>query len=637
MGTSTVSTSTGHRTKFAQVLLGAALTLMAALSVRSARADVDAKALRAALGRVGRPLASAQRVVGVVQHDFPMLPGTRGLIPLTEHFSGFRVAPQDFDQAADELTGLSLSWSPPRHLLLDKAMQWTRLSDVHQQPNGTGQGVVVGIVDTGVDLTHPDLRNADGTTRIAWLMDLSRTPAGLQPNLESNYACSDKPGFECEILSASDINQMLTDRNFDALPSDEIGHGTHVASLAASNGLSTADARYVGAAPEATLIVVRVTRQNASVDDFDILLATDFIFERAQAMGMPAVINLSLGSDFGPHDGTDTVGKALTEFLDQPGRAIVVAAGNSGNLLAGTGTEYPDPFGVHTDVAVRSPEGVRVPLLAPVPPTRAATTAASLFVWIGFEPGSDLRVGLDRLDGPWVEPIGRGQSTKVKDGDLEVTLLNNAITTDGPLSANTDGAVVLFDGKWDSGKTFVLRLEGEGAANLWVQSEGDLSPEMGSIGAMFPRATAAQTINIPAVQPELIAAGASINRNQWPTRAGSTAHVESRRLSALALLDSVAWFSSAGPTASGGIKPDILAPGAFVAGALSLKADPDLSPFSLFADTSMCGGVTDCAVVDDFHAVTTGTSMSSPIVAGAVALLFQRDPTLTHEQARQLL
>jgi hypothetical protein len=235
-----------------------------------------------------------------------------------------------------------------------------------------------------------------------------------------------------------------------------------------------------------------------------------------------------------------------------------------------------------------------------------------------------------------VDPIGRGESKKVKDGELEVTLLNNAVTMDGPLSANTNGAVVLFDGKWDSGKTFVLRLEGEGAANLWVQSEGDLSPEMGSIGALFPRATAAQTINIPAVQPELIAAGASINRNQWPTRAGSTARVQGR-LQSLALLDSVAWFSSAGPTALGSIKPDILAPGAFVAGALSLKADPDLSPFSLFADTAMCGGVTQCAVVDDFHAVTTGTSMSSPIVAGAVALLFQRDPTLTHVQARQLL
>lgn len=609
--------------------------LLLSFQVASAHADVDARALRTALGKVGHPLSSGNRVVTLVEHVQPASASIPGLIPLTKNFSGLRVQPDQFDVVAGQLDGARLLWSPPRRLLMDQMGQWTRLEDVHQAGTATGQGVVVGIVDTGVDLTHPDLRNADGTTRVAWLLDFSKQPLGLQPELEDEYACSTEPGFECQVLNAADINQLLASADASTLPTDEIGHGTHVASLAAGNGLADAEPRYVGAAPEATLVVVRVTRQNAAVDDFDILLGTDFVFQRARDLNMPAVVNLSLGSDFGPHDGTDGVGRALGEFLDESGRAIVVAAGNSGTLYGVDTGQYQGPFGIHTDVSVPAGEGVRVPMLTPTPADESPITRATLFVWIGFEPGSDLRVGLDTLDGAWVPPIGRGEIDSATDGDLEVTLLNNYHSEDSPLSAATDGAVLLFDGEWEAGRTFVLRLEGEGAANLWVQSEGDLSPGAGSVGALFPRATASHTINIPAVNDELIAVGATVNRDRWPNRMAEVSRVRGA-LAAVAEPGVLAWFSSAGPQVGGRMKPDLVAPGAFVVGAMSLRADPDVSPFSLFADVSACG-VPDCSVVDDFHAVTSGTSMAAPIVAGAVALLFERDPTLTHDEVRSLL
>lgn len=610
------------------------IPLLWLLHTAVAHADVDARALRAALGKVGRPLSSGSRVVTLVEHEQPALVSIPGLIPVTQRFSGLKVHPEQFDAAAAQLSGARLLWSPPRRLLMDQMGQWTRLEDVHQAGTGTGQGVVVGVVDTGVDLTHSDLRNADGTTRVAWLLDFSKQPLGLQPELEEDYQCSNDPGFECQVLSAADINQLLMS-DISALPSDEIGHGTHVASLAAGNGLADAEPRYVGAAPEATLVVVRVTRQNASVDDFDILLGTDFVFQRAQDLGMPAVVNLSLGSDFGPHDGTDGIGQALRELSDKPGRAVVVAAGNSGTLYNAQVGQYQGPFGVHTDVFVPAGDGVRVPLLTPTPANDSTTTQATLFVWIGFEPGSELQVGLDTLDGTWVPPIGRGEIENVEDDGLEVTLLNNYHRDDSPLSSATDGAVLLFDGEWASGRTFVIRFEGEGSANLWVQSEGDLGPGAGSVGALFPRATAAHTINIPAVNDDLIAVGATVNRDRWPNRAQQVSRVRGQ-LASLAEPDTIAWFSSAGPRVGGRMKPDLVAPGAFVVGAMSLRADPDISPFSLFADTSSCE-VPGCSVVDDFHAVTSGTSMAAPIVAGAAALLFEQEPTLTHSQVRSLL
>lgn len=134
---------------------------------------------------------------------------------------------------------------------------------------------------------------------------------------------------------------------------------------------------------------------------------------------------------------------------------------------------------------------------------------------------------------------------------------------------------------------------------------------------------------------DLIAVGATVNRDRWPNRAQQVSRVRGQ-LASLAEPDTIAWFSSAGPRVGGRMKPDLVAPGAFVVGAMSLRADPDISPFSLFADTSSCE-VPGCSVVDDFHAVTSGTSMAAPIVAGAAALLFEQEPTLTHSQVRSLL
>jgi hypothetical protein len=105
--------------------------------------------------------------------------------------------------------------------------------------------------------------------------------------------------------------------------------------------------------------------------------------------------------------------------------------------------------------------------------------------------------------------------------------------------------------------------------------------------------------------------------------------------------DTTAYFSSAGPAASGGIKPDLVAPGANVIGAMSASADPRGSGRrGLFDSEQICLAhalTSACFVVDDFHAVSSGTSMAAPLVSGAVALLFQRNPTLDQERVRALL
>lgn len=576
-----------------------------------------------------QPAASAPS--GVTGLSSPSLPPR--VIELTQRF--------ELSLSADGVPSPRAIWTPPKRLLLDRVRRTVAAPEQaalvrEQGVTGTGRGIAIAIVDSGVDLRHPDLRDLSGGTRVAWLLEFGAGPFGFYPELEATYGC-DRSEIRCGILGEKEINTLIAGRldgpngGQISLPRDVIGHGTHVASLAAGNGAS--NSRYVGIAPEATLIVAQVAQNSVSVSDADVVLATKFAFERAHELQMPAVVNLSLGGDFGPHDGSSAIGEALTDFLDEPGRAIVVAAGNSGGLIAAESSRFPGPHGIHTEVNVLEEGSVRVPLL--MPPGAGALNGA-VFVWVSTRPGDDLRVGVEDDQGRVaVVPQARGHNYTAAKGATEVSVIHESaaelgIDTDGEL-----GAAIVLDGELQAGSTWTIRLEGQGTAALWVQATGGLGPEAGG-GVVFPRATRAQTVNVPADSPELISVGATLNRTTWPTASGDLVRLVAFDEDLELRADSVAFFSSAGPTSNGVLKPDIVAPGAAVVGALSDAAQPLSTRRSIFAFSPLCQAPA-CAVVDDAHAVTLGTSMAAPIVSGAVALLFEQEPTLTQRQVKALL
>ena len=532
----------------------------------------------------------------------------------------------------------SFDWSPPRHVLLDKVDGWVHAASVRQQTQTSGQGVVVGIVDTGVDLAHGDLQTADHKTRVAWLLDVSRSPQGLHPDFESAYGCTtaDAP---CAVFAASDLDALLAANG--NTPTDDFGHGTHVASLAAGNGLSSKVPTYVGIAPEATYVVARVAHANGAIDDADVLRAVKFVFDRAADLGMPAVVNLSLGSDFGGHDGSSALESELTRMVgpDLPGRAIVVAAGNSAGLYSGLASPYPAPFGIHTEVHVPRDSVSLVPLITPAVTEGDIQVNGTAYVWLAFRDGDDVTVGLDDKNGTWLPQLEVGQATTFNRTGYKATLYNG---TQGNADASSlglgrNGAVLVIDGIWPADIDFKIRLEGHGTAELWVQGSGDLDPEV-NLGALFPRALKEGTINVPASATELIGVGATLNRTSWVSVAGTAIDMPDLGAVSDAPLDSIAYFSSGGPNALGALKPDIVAPGVSVAGAMAPSADPRRNDGTgLFASGGRCPGMEECFVVDETHAITSGTSMSAPIVSGAIALLFERDPTLTQDSVRALL
>ncbi|MDD5224788.1 MAG: S8 family serine peptidase, partial [bacterium] len=171
-----------------------------------------------------------------------------------------------------------------------------------------GENVIAGLVDTGIDLSHPDFHHPDGSTRILWLWDQTQDN-GPRPH-GFDY------GKECDSIL---INQNRCGEE-DGLYIDETptyGHGTHIAGIFAGS-----DPVYTGMAPKAMIIAVK-----AKMDELSLLDGVDYLLGKAAALNLPAVINISLGTNEGAHDGSSPMEIELAE-RQGPGRIFVVSAGN---------------------------------------------------------------------------------------------------------------------------------------------------------------------------------------------------------------------------------------------------------------------------------------------------------------------
>ena len=264
-------------------------------------------------------------------------------------------------------------------------------------------------------------------------------------------------------------------------------------------------------------------------------------------------------------------------------------------------------------------------------------------VWVTMHAGADLKVGLDGPDGTWVSPVDAESSGGKDAGTYNAAVYNGSQASGSPVPAQSHGAAVLWQGSWPSG-TYYITLSGTGTADLFLQGTGDAGAE-GAVG--FANGVREGTINLPATNPSIIGVGCTINKASWqsihgvmlglsvPVLDAAGGIVDSSGATRDAVSGEPCWFSSAGPTLTGVQKPEILAPGAAIIGALSSQAVPP-GAASIFTNSgcpTKNGTSTDpdCQQIDSLHGVSFGTSFSSPIVAGTIAILFQHDPTLTQD------
>ncbi len=187
--------------------------------------------------------------------------------------------------------------------------------------NLSGAGVIVAIIDSGIDYTHPDFRNADGTTRILYIWDQSgegTPPAGFAAGAE---------------YTQEQINEALRSPNpLDVINfMDTNGHGTAVAGIAAGNGRGS-NGQNMGIATESSLIIVKVGIRGyqAFSRTTELMRAIKYVIDRARERHMPVVINMSFGMNNGSHRGDSLFETYLTTMSDEWKTSIVIPTGNEG-------------------------------------------------------------------------------------------------------------------------------------------------------------------------------------------------------------------------------------------------------------------------------------------------------------------
>ncbi len=462
-----------------------------------------------------------------------------------------------------------------------------------------GEGVIIGIYDSGIDWSHPDFIDESGQSRILFLWD---------------QTCEDGDPPDGFVRGSEYTRQDINDE-IDGSPAgivqgkDVVGHGTHVAGIAAGNGRATGNGLpsgvYVGVAPEAELIVVKggdgVYESDRIVDGIR------YIFQKAEEQNppRPAVINLSVGgTHFGPHDGTSEFEQAIDNILNErPGRAIVTAAGNDG--------DHPPHFGM--PLSVYQGRDTLVVTFSIAYNEQGDNDFAFFDVW---HPAlSDLEVTVTTPGDVSYGPLGRGDRG-IWEGDEGRIFVDNALIPDlYPGNGQRELWIHISDGRpegtlvdnlavgtWTllfAGLLYSDEPDKEERFDGWLyDSSNNVQITSGSDRSMV--------VAEPGNSRLCIAVGSYVSRDEWPSLYMDPYHPGGLTVGALSD------FSSPGPTWDNRQKPDVVAPGEYILSSLSGFIDPDPIPH----ETS----------TDGVHWAMKGTSMSAPHVTGVVALMLQADP-----------
>jgi len=442
---------------------------------------------------------------------------------------------------------------------------WDQVRDPYGR-NVTGKGVIVGFVDTGIDVSHPDFTFPNGSTKILYVWDQT---IGGRPPADFGY------GYEC---TSDDIHAG------GCPETDTFGHGTHVAGIAASSGRATGN--YTGVAPDASIIFVKSGHEicdggSWTFDSSQILDGISYIIKKATQLGRRAVINLSLGGNIGGHDGSDPWEVVLDEFV-KAGTAIVVAAGNQAQDNSHIRGQLVKGANVTFDVSVRE-----------------STTDLAIDMWYSSQ---------DEIVATLTTPSGRTYPIPTLTGDKSANYgnvtsfartgeLGNELyfEANSPAPLPTQGWSVTLSAR---------QISSNGVWDAWVDTASCIFP-----GAVFLPGNGYQidqniTIGIPGTAHYVVTVGAYITKTSWRGINGQSFGSSDLRTGGIAP------FSSLGPTRDGRIKPDVVAPGMLIASARSNgTAERTSDP-------------------DPFHRILAGTSMAAPHVAGVVALMFQYAPNL---------
>lgn len=385
------------------------------------------------------------------------------------------------------------------------------INPVQQTPFSLrGNGVLIGIVDSGIDYSLPDFRNPDGTTRIRALWDQT-----IEGNPPEGYAVGTE--YLSEQINAALEAETPAQRR-EVVPSEDIsGHGTAVAGIAAGSGQT------VGVAPEAEIIVVKMglPREEGFPRTTELMMGVDYVIKKALEYQMPIAVNISFGNTYGSHDGTSLLERFLDDISNFWKSVICVGSGNegttaghiSGNLVIGEDTE------VRLGVQMNEP-------------------TVNLQIWKSYS--DEVEISLINPSGVRVGPIQEVLgSQRFTIGGTDILLYYGEPS---PYSVRQEIFIDFLprDTYISSGEWRIIltpRKIVSGAFQMWLPSQSALN-----VGTAFLQPSSTTTLTIPSTAGRVVTVGAYD-----------------------ALTFTYADFSGRGPTAgfegTGAVKPDIAAPG----------------------------------------------------------------------------
>ena len=484
-------------------------------------------------------------------------------------------------------------------LALDRVRAETGVDRAVAALGVSGTGVIVAILDRGIDWESNDFRNNDGTTRIAYIFDLS-DDSGAQRR-RNRYGRG-------TIYTKRQIDRALAGRTTLATR-DAVGHGTTTTGIAAGNGRNSPDGKYRGVAPGATIIAVKVVggapahgdepAEPAFWDYSALPVAIDFVVDKARELSMPVVMLLNLGSIGGPSDGTSALARKIDRTVgpDHPGVVFVTGTGDDG---------------------VPSKTQNRAAGVVPRGGTRALRFALDTGV-------GDLEVWYDRTEGldvSLVTPAGRlgpYPASQFEAAGLGVQVWHYRGRDDFYGAANGKRVLfVRFDGAAGAGD-YRLRLDHAGTARSRIGFDASLNTRFGESGRFLNHVTPG-SIWDGATARRNVAPNSYVIRTEWTDVDG----VE-RRLVGEGDVGELWTGSSVGPTVDGRLGVDVSAPGDRIVAAYA--------PRSYWASLSRL-------LIDDgegLYGMAGAVSAAAPVVTGIIALMLELDPTLDAVRVKRIL
>lgn len=511
-----------------------------------------------------------------------------------------------------------ISISEPVQLCTDKAREATHINELHRGANlqreYTGKGVIVGVVDNGIDFQHIAFRDSTGKSRIKAALTMR-----MDTDNKEHYA----------IYFLPDEIDNLTTVAEDAM------HGTHTANIAAGSFMDNA---YYGVAPEADLVLCDLLSPTTTA----ICRSIDFIAHYADSVKMPAVINLSLGTLNGPHDGTGDVERFCSAIIKEyPHCILCFSSGNEGDKNVSTRITFAN-------------DGDSVPqaqMLISNPGDAPINFGGGMCVWSADSTDFGVQFFLYANSNDsvlWESDIYyQNDLTEPAYPEVPDTLAPQigvgiaamaVISTHNPVTHRYGISVSPFI----TGKCLLgVRIYGKKSQKVSVFAANNMF-ELYAPNDKFARIDNYYISNSFACNGDVISVGSYNTRLGYANLLGDTVSYlfKGDIDRSLFPIGDISLFSSRVHDEAGNTYPFVTAPGCEIISAVSL---PYI--YTQESDTDICYNRDSVMAVEYISSTgdtcywgsMAGTSMACPVVVGTIALWLQANPNLTLDEIKTLI